>query len=506
MILNKFEAGDYQTPGKFCDIVIELLKQKYNLNPKVVIEPTMGVGNFLVASRKKYNHARLIGIEINNEYIESFKKYGIDAKLFNENIFQFDFTKVKDEIASLENEVLFVGNPPWVTNSDLSSLGSFNLPFKTNFKKNKGLEAITGKGNFDICEYILLELMSKFRDFSNCYFAFLCKEIVGKNIIRDLEKYDFNLEFADMYKFDASSVFGVSCDAVLFVTKVSKNSNLSTCNCFDINKPFELKNVFGWKNNKFISNLENYIFDFDGKSQLVWRQGIKHDCSKIMEFKLINGELINGNNEKVNLSKSNFLYPLVKSSGFKNRIIDSFDRYVIVTQNYVREDTTKLKEDANLYNYLMENIHFFEKRKSSIYKNTPPFSIFGVGDYSFYKYKIGISGFYKIPRFSFLKSSKPVMVDDTCYFIGTNDEKEAIMLMAILDNEKTYSFLESISFKNSKRPFTKDVLQRLDLIKMFEYYKDDMIIEYSKKVFMIELSVDDIHNYICKLKNNSYGK
>ena len=105
MILNKFEAGDYQTPVKFCDIVIELLKQKYNLNPKVVIEPTMGLGNFLVASRKKYNHARLIGIEINNEYIESFKKYGIDAKLFNENIFQFDFSKVKDEEINSKTKV-----------------------------------------------------------------------------------------------------------------------------------------------------------------------------------------------------------------------------------------------------------------------------------------------------------------------------------------------------------------------------------------------------------------
>ena len=33
----------------------------------------------------------------------------------------------------------------------------------------------------------------------------------------------------------------------------------------------------------------------------------------------------------------------------------------------------------------------FERRKSIIYKNKPRFSIFGIGDYAFAKYKVGIS-------------------------------------------------------------------------------------------------------------------
>ena len=45
--------------------------------------------------------------------------------------------------------------------------------------------------------------------------------------------------------------------------------------------------------------------------------------------------------------------------------------------------------------------------------------MFGVGDYSYSPYKVGVSGFYKQPLFSVLYSDDgiPVMTDDTSYFI-----------------------------------------------------------------------------------------
>jgi hypothetical protein len=81
--------------------------------------------------------------------------------LFNENIFNFDFNKIKCEINKADN-LLIIGNPPWVTNSELTSMDSDNLPNKENFKGLSGLDAITGKGNFDIAEYIILKLLNEF--------------------------------------------------------------------------------------------------------------------------------------------------------------------------------------------------------------------------------------------------------------------------------------------------------------------------------------------------------
>lgn len=498
-LLNKFETGDYQTPLDFCDKVFRILVNKYKIEPNIIVEPTCGLGNFLLSSTKFYPIAKKVGIELNDDYIATAKNTIKDAIFFNSNIFDFDFDKIRDlNYHKQSGQLLFVGNPPWVTNSSLSSIGSFNLPLKDNFKKNTGLDAITGKSNFDICEYILLQLLSENTNNSNCYLAFLCKEIVAKNILRDLNKYSFKLEFVDLYSFSASKVFDVSCDAVLFVTKMSKSNELSEASFFNIDAPSVLINKFGWKDGKFISNLDNYSSDIDGNCQLTWRQGIKHDCSKVMELMFDGKVWKNKYGEIIDFADSEYIYPLVKSSGFKNNIITDFKKRVIVTQHYVREDTEKLKEDEKLYSYLVSHKSDFDNRKSVIYKNTPPFSIFGIGDYSFYKYKIGISGFYKTPKFCYLSSSKPVMVDDTCYFIGTNDVIESYILYAVLDNDIIYSFLESISFKNSKRPFTKDILQRIDLIKGINKISKGLIIERIRKEFDVEISNDNIQNFINK--------
>lgn len=504
MNMNKKESGDYQTPINFSDKICSILLEKYSIQPHNVIEPTMGVGNFLFSTAKIFKKASLFGIEINKNYIDTAIKNGLEGKFFCENIFNFDFNKVKDEFSKYQDPLLLIGNPPWVTNSSLSSLDSLNLPFKDNFKQIKGFDAVTGKANFDICEYIILQLLSEFQGHNNCYLAFLCKEIVVKNIIRDLEKYDFKLEFSDVYKFNAMKVFSVNCDAVLFVAKLSTEFNCKTADVYDIINPYEKKSSFGWVDDKFISDIRNYIDDFDGECQFKWRQGVKHDCSKVMEITMKEGHFFNGYKEEIDFVNSDNIYPLVKSSGFKTSLIKSFNKFVIVTQHYVREDTSYLKKNTKLYSYLLSHSDDFNKRKSIIYKNTPQFSMFGIGDYSFYKYKIGISGFYKEPKFSYLCSSKPVMVDDTCYFIGTNDKIASMILFSLLDTEYVYDFLKSISFINSKRPFTKDVLQRLDIYKIYKKYTPAIIIKKIKEVFNENCTEDSIYQFEVKLKDNSY--
>ncbi len=43
-----------------------------------------------------------------------------------------------------------IGNPPWVTNSRQGKNSSLNVPLKSNIYGLKGIDAITGKSNFDI--------------------------------------------------------------------------------------------------------------------------------------------------------------------------------------------------------------------------------------------------------------------------------------------------------------------------------------------------------------------
>jgi len=487
--VDKQQFGDFQTPSIFADKIIKLLVGKYQINPSVIIEPTMGEGSFILESMKSFrNIKKIFGIDISIDYIKSFESKYVEClnlvSLFHADIFNFDFGILLTEI-SRKDQILLIGNPPWITNSALSMISSCNLPYKDNFKKSKGIDAITGKSNFDIAEYILLELMSEFRTHHGTMLAFLCKNTVAKNIVRDLHKYNFTLDIIDVYEFSAKDVFNVATDAVLFVTRIGDKNSQQFANVFSIDNPNEMICKYGWIGKSFISNLDKYSkYSFiDGTCQMIWRQGVKHDASKVMEFHKTNGELTNGYGEKVTFYDSDYLYPLAKSSMLKKPILNSNFRYVLVTQKKVGENTDVIAiKDKKVWSYLLSHKSDFEKRKSVIYSKAPGFAMFGVGDYSFSHYKVAISGFYKEPKFSLLYSAKPVMLDDTCYFLSFDNKEEALIILALLNHRMTCGFLESISFVNSKRPYTKEILQRIDLQSLARCIKVGEIIEYLSKI------------------------
>lgn len=493
---NKLEFGDYQTPANFCNIVVDIIYNKYK--PKYVFEPTFGLGHFIDSSIKKFKNVKTFyGNEINQEYYSDYKnKKNKNMELFNENIFTFNHKKIKDAI---KNEpMLIIGNPPWVTNSQLMSEKLKNLPKKSNFKNLKGIDSITGASNFDICEYILIDLLSNYAK-SNVMIAMLCKTSVATSIIKNIKNYPFNLKNINLYLFDAKKVFNVGCEACLFVAQTDKVGS-DTAKVYNIDQPSNLLYEFGWKNGKFHSQFKELDYDIDGVFYTEWRQGVKHDCSKIMELEK-NGD----NNYKNKLDEcftleDKYVYPLLKSSDLKNNLISKSDKYVIVTQRTVRESTMHIEKDApKTWEYLKKHEDLFNNRKSAIYKNCPPFSIFGIGDYSFSKYKVAISGFYKEPNFVLLDNEKPIMLDDTCYFISFDNLKDAYITMVLLNSSIVNNFLSSIAFLNKKRPYTKDILMRIDMKKLIADVKYNDFCSMSDK-YNAEISInnDDYENYISK--------
>ncbi|MDR1329259.1 MAG: hypothetical protein LBK23_06630 [Oscillospiraceae bacterium] len=481
------EYGDYQTPLPFARSVCAKLKDVYSLSPAVVFEPTFGTGNFIESALAEFDDVQSVfGVELNKKYFAAAQQrilpqsFPRNITLYNEDIFSFDFSDIKGCITRNES-ILIIGNPPWVTNSQLSAINSYNLPLKENFKGHSGLDAITGKGNFDIAEYIILQLLSEFSGY-NCTLAMLCKTIVAKNIIRDIENYHFEISAADMFVFNANDVFNVSCDAGLFVVTLGHNRS-TVCDVFDYytNKK---ERQFGWVEGAFLSNTatNDTVANIDGICQFEWRQGIKHDCSKVMELKCNeDGTFINGFGETLSLPIGQYIFPLIKSSDIKGYIITETKKYVIVTQNKVNADTFSIEQkEKSVWDYLLRYANMLNARRSTIYKKAPPFAVFGVGDYSFSKYKIGISGFYKEPKFSLIMSDLPIMLDDTCYFIGFDNAEDALITVALLNSYECAQFLKSIAFLDSKRPYTKEVLKRIDILKLLRLNSFDYVCNYIK--------------------------
>lgn len=224
------------------------------------------------------------GIEINPKYCEICRNSINDEKV---NIINSDFfTFSSKALIKDKRQILVIGNPPWITNSTLSTLGSDNLPIKTNFKGLKGIDAITGASNFDICEYIILQLIKEYRD-TNAIISMLCKTSVARNVFKELKRNYISFASYNILKFDASKVFGISASACLLVFQLSdKPVSSDVCNVYEFEYPETIKSQFGYLNGQFYSDLDTSIESFDGQCCFEWRQGVKHDCSKVMELTL----------------------------------------------------------------------------------------------------------------------------------------------------------------------------------------------------------------------------
>ena len=468
---SRVEYGDFQTNKQLAESVCNYLFNK-KISPKILLEPTCGKGNFILSAIKTFDSLQQVfGIEIQEKYLwhlkfellEYFLKNSTANKpqinLYHCSVFNFDFKQIKSQINN--RELLVIGNPPWITNSTLSTLNSKNLPQKSNFKNAKGIDAITGKGNFDIGEFISLKMLDLFSK-ENGHFAFLIKNSVIKNIVFEQKKNEYPIAEIEKHTINAKKEFDAAVDASLFVCKFNSTPEF-TAKEFDFytSKP---RVTLGWVNNKFASDTEKYkkYQHLDGICPFEWRQGIKHDCAKIMELERIDGGFRNALGEEFELEED-LIYGILKSSDLKQNVVDISRKYTIVTQKRIGQETSQILEKLpKTKAYLEGHKNYFLQRKSSIYNGKPMYSIFGVGDYSFKPYKVAISGLYKQTKFTLVKPNGTVLLlDDTCYFIGFDKFEDAQEIRNLLNQPETQEFIESFMFTDAKRAITKDLLMRI---------------------------------------------
>lgn len=476
---NKIEFGDFQTPVSLTEEICRFIS-KQGISPYTVIEPTCGKGNFIYSSLNYFKQVkRIIGLECNNEYVNQLKdsikqeQHQCDIDIIHGNFFDFNWNSI---FADSIEPVLVIGNPPWVTNSSLESLNSGNLPVKSNFLGYSGLEALTGKSNFDISEWILIKLIHQLTH-KNAVLAFLCKTATARKVLEYSWKNNINTASSDIHLINAKQHFNVSVDACLLVIHFSMTAIQSECRIFNDLSKNHYDRVIGYKNNQLISNIDLYhqTKKYYGPMKHTWRSGIKHDCSAVMELTKGKNGYINGLGETVHLEER-YIYPLVKSSDVARDNYQWNNRYIIVTQSKIGEPTDSIKNTApNLWNYLESHRDCFAKRKSSIYKNKPNYSIFGVGNYTFKPFKVAISGLYKKLQFVVLNPimDKPVIPDDTVNFIGFDSLQEANQSCALLNSNSAIQFFQSYIFWDSKRPITVQLLNKLDLSKLAKDLKVD---------------------------------
>jgi hypothetical protein len=432
-----------------------------------VLEPTCGEGAFLWAAAAAFPGAELSGFDISQAYVRTAQDRlaRCNAELEVADFFRVSWEKV---LKGLPEPILIIGNPPWVTNSTLGTIESANLPTKVNFKGFSGLDAMTGKSNFDISEWMVVRLLEAAHPY-DFTLAMLCKASVARRVMERAASRRWPIA-GEVRAIDARAHFSAAVDAVLLtVWKLAAKSTALRHLRWPVYPSLAASapsRHMGVVDGKTCSDVDAYLEtrSLEGSSEVEWRSGIKHDCASIMELEVGKSCLVNGLGEAVSL-EDEYVYPLLKGSDLANGRV-SVRRRVIVTQRRLGEDTSVIRERAPAtWQYLTEHREYLDARKSSIYRGQPAFALFGVGDYSFTPYKVAICGLYKRLAFTVVGpvDGRPVMVDDTAYFLPCGSPEEAEGLARALNGRAAAEFFQARIFWDAKRPISKALLQSLSL-------------------------------------------
>jgi hypothetical protein len=464
----KIEFGDFQTPLALAREVASLLVQR-GVNADTVLEPTCGVGAFLLAAGEAFPKARLQGWDINPHYVAQTKAALTGAGAANRaSVGQQDFFAHdwEAELAETRGSLLILGNPPWVTNATVSGMNGSNLPAKENFQGFRGIQARTGKSNFDISEWMLIRLLKALRG-RKATIAMLCKTATARKFLRFAWQNDGRIASASLHRIDAKKHFGASVEACLLLARTGEagSHEAEVLDELTAKRPCT---TLGLSGQDLVADIRTYrrLKHLEGLCPYQWRSGVKHDCASVMELRRAGGEKLHNKLGQEVRIESDYLFPLLKCSDLANGRIEP-ERFVLVTQRRVGQDTRIISKTAPLtWRYLEAHRLRFEGRKSSIYSKRVPFALFGVGDYSFAPWKVAVSGLHRTPRFVLVGpvEGKPVLFDDTCYFLSFEDEHEARVVAEILNSGICRQFLACLTFTDSKRPFTVELLQRLNIL------------------------------------------
>ncbi len=471
------EFGDFQTPRSLARQCCAVIGREI-APPATVVEPTCGEGEFAFAASEAFDDAKLFAYEINPSYVRSSKhRLGRRATVIEQDFFSCDWKAVR---SGMEGPVLFLGNPPWVTNSQLGILASGNLPRKTNAERVRGIDAMTGRSNFDLSESILRTLLQIMQPDDTL--AMLVKTATARKVLKFAWSKAILLTDVSLRSVNSRRYFGVHvgaclmmlrrCDAADRSSERASHSKDQTQVCLwsdGLSQPAD-KIAMGWFRGKLVPNPEEAAatahLQSDGSAeQLRWRSGVKHDASGVLELKQEGQFLVNRQGEVVDV-EADRVYPLAKGADVSNQRADCLERRILLPQIDVKDNTSLLdRSHPKMMAYLESNEAAFSRRKSSIYRSRDRFALFGIGGYTFASWKVAICGLYKHLSFAVFGPvhRRPVIFDDTSYFLSLQSEAQAKLVRRLLHSEPARRFLEARIFWDAKRPITAEVLRQLDL-------------------------------------------
>lgn len=493
---QRIARGDFQTPIELARQVCELLARE-GVAPATVIEPTCGVGAFAVAAVERFaSLRRLVATDLEESYVAAARQAVATASAARapaappvecdwriEDCFAAPW---RERLAALPRPVVLLGNPPWVTTARLATVGAANGPPRANVDRVRGIEALTGRGHFDVSE-ALLRLALRLAGECGGVVALLCKVAVARKALAVAWREEWaGLASAEcsLRRIEARRWFGASVAAGLLLVRADRVGELpQSCAEHEELAATTAPRRLGWRDGELLADVEGMTGGADGRADrgavggaggatgsgvaplavanLRWRSGIKHDAAARFELVGDGRHFVNGLGEELELEPE-LVFPLQKATDLARDRPPT--RWLLVPQRTTAEEPAARLAAAPLARaYLERHAEVLAQRKSRIYRGRPANALFGVGPYSFTDWKVAVSALHMPAQFRVIGpwQGRPVVFDDTCCLLPCRDEAEAHACAARLSSRDTKAFLAARTFTGRKRPLTVALLDRV---------------------------------------------
>lgn len=391
-----------------------------------------------MAAAVTFPRASLYGCEIQTKHFLEARRNLPLATLREANFFELDL----ERHFPLQGKPLILANPPWVMADEIAR-GSFqNRPaLYQATTAPPGLERILGSANFDIAEAVFFRCYAAYQHLEPV-FAFLLKQTTARRILRYLWRHQLPGSRFQAIPINAKSIFKAQVEACVLMFEAVGHEHYAEA------AGKKVAMVHG----QMVEDYEAFLqyHHLLGPKRTLWRSGVKHDAKTVF----VPSALPNIEEDRVfpHLSGRQLFHGLAPSS-------------IILSQLRLGEPPTTLKSLPKTWDYFMEHLAVLQKRKSRVFRGSHPFPIFGVGDYTFKPWKVAVASLYSKfrPKLVGPVDGKPVIFDDTIYFVAFDEEGEAKRFLSQAQRPEVAALLASLVPCGSKRSFTAQVLNRVQL-------------------------------------------
>lgn len=521
--------GEYYTPRYLAECILETLPTT-DFDEKIILDPACGSGIFLMAcirQRKKSLKSQgvnsavildtitssIIGIDINPiavisarfSYILAVKELILEEnrRTINIPVFFADSVQVSginEKFGSdrfltplFGNIDVLIGNPPWISwghlTDDLRTKWKEKYVEEYNLLQYSGKFARLGHSNDDISIPFVWVSMNKYLK-QDGIAGFVLKRTLLKGpsgkLFRSMKisKTGQKIREISVHSIHDWGNFepfgkGIGAETSTVVMQLDKPNKFPVkytiwepTSDMALTPNSSFQDVSG-----FLKYHETGLAPLDESPDAPWiesdyallalgqcsydiRHGAKDDLKSVFEIP----------HSKIKDLEPDFIYPYLKSRDIV-RWGTLSNSYRIVPQKKSGENNEIFLQN-NLpltYNYLLDNRLILEKRKSTWLKTGPFYSVFGVGKYTWSKYKVIWCRLSFRPEFCVISTEndsilgeKALIPGDHFMFIPFDNKEGAHAICALLNSTPYIETLGGISHK-SKSALSKKVVSSLSL-------------------------------------------